>query len=275
MIRGRLSLVLPAHNEVDNLSAVVHRALDVLPQLVEEFQIVIVNDGSRDGTGPLADELAAADERITVVHHPRNRGYGAALTSGFSAATGDYIMFMDSDQQFDIADLSFLTPFIGQYDLVAGYRVNRQDALYRIVYAWIFNVAVRILFGVRLRDVDCAFKVFRADLLRAIDLTSPGALINTEILAKAERAGATWIEVGVNHYPRPAGESSGGSPRVVFRAMKETIALWLRLRDYTPPVGVTSGEPPPHRVANGLAGVVGGIVGALTAVAVMLRRGRR
>ena len=100
-------------------------------------------------------------------------------------------------------------------------------------------------------------------------------MINTEILAKAERAGATWIEVGVNHYPRPAGESSGGSPRVVFRAMKETIALWLRLRDYTPPVGVTSGDPPSHRVANGLAGVVGGIVGALTAVTVMLRRGRR
>ncbi|MDI3339518.1 MAG: glycosyltransferase family 2 protein [Sphaerobacter sp.] len=275
MIPGRLSLVLPAHNEVDNLAPVVRRALDVLPCLVADFQIVIVDDGSRDGTGALADELAASDPRITVVHHPRNRGYGAALTSGFAAATGDYIMFMDSDQQFDIADLSFLVPFVGQYDLVAGYRIARQDARYRIVYAWIFNLAVRILFGVRLRDVDCAFKVFRADLLRAIDLTSPGALINTEILAKAERAGATWTEVGVNHYPRPAGASSGGSPRVVVRAVKETIALWLRMRDYTPPIGVTSGGPPPRRLGIGQGSVLGAIVGALASLGLLTRRGRR
>jgi glycosyltransferase involved in cell wall biosynthesis len=171
------------------------------------------------------------------VHHPQNRGYGAALTSGFARATGDYIMFMDSDRQFDIADLTFLEPFIGRYDIVAGYRLNRRDARYRIIYAELFKLAMRTLFGIKLRDIDCAFKVFRADLLKSADLESPGALINSEILAKAEREGATWVEIGVNHYPRPSGESSGGSPKVIVRAMKETLLLWLRMRHYQPHAG--------------------------------------
>lgn len=243
MLEGRLSVVLPAYNEVDNLLAVAHRALAVLPELVSEFQIVVVDDGSRDGTAALADRLALEHPMISVVHHDRNRGYGAALTSGFDAATGDYIMFMDADQQFDIADLSYLTPLIGRYDIVAGYRLERQDAAYRLAFAWIFQLAVRLLFGIKLRDIDCAFKVFRADLLRSMTLSSPGALINTEIMAKATRAGATWVEVGVNHYPRPAGEASGGSARVIFRAMRETLALWRRMLSYEPPAGVTSGTP--------------------------------
>lgn len=275
MIQGKLSVVLPAHNEVNNLPSVVRRSLDVLPQLVEDFQIVIVDDGSRDGTSELADRLAREHPQITVVHHPRNRGYGAALTSGFEVATGDYIMFMDSDQQFDIADLTYLAPFIRDYDFVAGYRIDRKDARYRLIYAAIFNLAVRILFGVRLHDVDCAFKVFRADLIRSIDLSSPGALINTEILAKAARAGATYVEVGVNHYPRPSGESSGGSPRVVFRAMKETIALWWRMRSYTPPVGVTSGKEQPSSLPAAPAIIAGAIIGAIAGILLVVRRSRR
>ncbi|HLI50974.1 MAG TPA: glycosyltransferase family 2 protein [Thermomicrobiaceae bacterium] len=240
MIQGKLSLVMPAHNEVQNLPAVVARAVEVLTRLAESYQIVIVDDGSQDGTTQLIDKLASDNPSILAVHHPRNLGYGAALTSGFKAATGDYIMFMDADQQFDIGDLTYLAPFIGQYDIVAGYRLHRQDALYRLVYARIFNLAVRPLFGVKVRDVDCAFKVCRADLLHQIELTSPGALINTELLAKAIRSGARIVEVGVNHYPRPSGESSGGSPKVVFRAMKETLALWLRMRLYQPIEGFES-----------------------------------
>lgn len=275
MIQGRLSLVLPAHNEVANLPTVVDRALIVLPELVAEFQIVVVDDGSRDGTSALADRLAAEHPDITVVHHRRNRGYGAALTSGFAASTGDFIMFMDADQQFDIADLSYLAPFIGKYDIVAGYRMRRRDALYRRVYAWIFKLAVRIIFRIMLRDVDCAFKVFRTDLLRSMELTSPGALINTEILAKAERAGATWIEVGVNHYPRAAGESSGGSPRVVLRAMKETVGLWHRMLDYQAPVGVTSGPPTAAPFWTRPGTMLGAALATVAAsIAVILRRDR-
>lgn len=273
MICGKLSLVLPAHNEEKNLPPVVHRALTVLPDLVESFEIVIVNDGSKDGTGPLIDRLAAEHPEVIAVHHEVNRGYGSALTSGFNAATGDYLMFMDADQQFDSADLSYLAPFVGQYDIVAGYRIKRQDPAYRILYARIFKYAVRILFGVRLRDIDCAFKVFRADLLRSIDLVSPGALINTEIMAKATRAGATAVEIGVNHYPRPTGESSGGSPRVVFRAMLETLRLWRRMQHYTPPTGVTSGEPTDRPA--GLSPLAALILAASTILAVATAFWRR
>ncbi|HEX3723409.1 MAG TPA: glycosyltransferase family 2 protein, partial [Nitrolancea sp.] len=202
-----------------------------------------VDDGSVDGTGALLDQLAAQHAEIRAIHHSKNRGYGAALTSGFQAATGDHIMFMDADQQFDIADLSHLAPFVGRYDIVAGYRINRQDARYRILYANMFKLVVRTLFRIRSRDTDCAFKVFRADMVKSMQLESPGALINTEILAKSTRSQATYVEVGVHHYPRKAGESSGGSPRVVIRAMKETILLWLRMRSYVPAT-IGNGKPP-------------------------------
>ena len=229
MLDGKLSLVLPAYNEAENIQAVVERASSVLPGVVNDYEIIVVDDGSRDGTAEIIDRLAAANPHVRAIHHDGNRGYGAALTSGFEAACGDSIMFMDADQQFDIADINALLPYIGHYDIVAGYRIQRRDPLYRRLYGKLFGLVVWALFGVHLRDTDCAFKIFRADLLKNLRLTTPGALINTEILAHARRRGATIAQVGVRHYPRVAGASSGGSPRVVFRAMGETLRLWLRL----------------------------------------------
>lgn len=226
----KLSLVLPAHNEAENIEAVVTRALEVLPRIVRDVEIIVVDDGSRDETGAIIDRLASEYPEVRAIHHPINRGYGAALTSGFQAATGDSIMFMDADRQFDIADINALLPYVPYYDIVAGYRIQRRDPLYRRLYGKLFGLVVWVLFGVHLRDTDCAFKIYRADLLKSIDLTTPGALINTEMLARSRRRGARIVQVGVNHYPRYAGESSGGSPRVVFRAMGETIKLWFRLR---------------------------------------------
>jgi glycosyltransferase involved in cell wall biosynthesis len=234
MIAGTLSLVLPAYNEAENIAGTVEQALNVLPRICSDFEIIVVNDGSTDDTGAIASRLDGAHDRIRVIHHDKNRGYGAALMTGFSASTGDWIMLMDSDRQFDIADLVFLAPFVGQVDLVAGYRIRRQDPPHRLLYAWIFKVAVRILFGLRFQDIDCAFKVIRGNLLRSITLTSPGALISTELLAKLVRSGATWTEVGVNHYPRRAGVQSGGSARVVFRAMRDIVVLWLRISRWQP-----------------------------------------
>jgi glycosyltransferase involved in cell wall biosynthesis len=227
---GSLSLVLPAHNEEANIEVVVRESLAALPSFAETFEIIVVDDGSRDGTAGIVDRLAAADGRVHVVHHERNRGYGAALTSGFKVSTGDFVMFMDADRQFDIRDLRLLTPFASEYDVVAGFRMERNDPVHRRVFAELFNVAVRILFGVHLRDIDCAFKLFRGDLLRSLPLTAPGALINTEIQARARQRGATLEQVGVHHYPRVAGQSSGGSPRVIARAMGETLALWWSTR---------------------------------------------
>jgi glycosyltransferase involved in cell wall biosynthesis len=258
-ISGTLSLVLPAYNEAANLEAVVRRALEVLPALVEDFEVIIVDDGSRDGTSQIADRLAASDPRVRVVHHETNRGYGAALRSGFAAARGDLIMFMDADQQFDPADLAHLAPFVPYADIVAGYRVKRRDPWIRLVYAAIFNAAMRLLFGITVRDIDCAFKVLRGDLVRALHLTMNGALVNTELLVKAQRAGATIVEVGVRHYPRLSGEPSGGSVRVIRRAVCEVAQLWWQLLWYQPPRGVGRGRPQPRSSQLVRAGVMVGL----------------
>lgn len=243
-IPGSLSLVLPAHNEEENIEVVVKRALEILTNYTDDFEIIVVDDGSRDRTPQIIDALAAGDPRVKPVHHPRNRGYGGALTSGFRASTGDYIMFMDADRQFDIADIGLLAPFVDQFDIVAGFRMERNDPFHRRVFAEMFNVTVRVLFGVHLRDIDCAFKIIRGDLLRSIELTSPGALINTEIQAKARRHGASLEQVGVHHYPRIAGEASGGSPRVIMRAMRETVVLWWKMHGYKPPSDVKNPRGP-------------------------------
>jgi glycosyltransferase involved in cell wall biosynthesis len=230
MLDAKLSLVLPAYNEAENIEAVVDRVLEVLPQLVRDFDVIVVDDGGSDGTGAIIDRLAEQHAQVRPVHHTVNQGYGGALRSGFAAADGDLIMFMDADRQFDISDITALLPYVGHYDIIAGYRIKRSDAFYRKVYAGIFELTVWTLFGLRLHDVDCAFKIYDGDLLRSLDLTMPGALINTEMLALSKARGATVVQVGVHHYPRQAGESSGGSPKVVFRAMGETLRLWARLR---------------------------------------------
>ena len=232
-----LSLILPAHNEEGNLEWVVREALAALPAAFQRSEVIVVDDGSADATPAIAARLVAEDPRVRVIRHPRNQGYGAALRSGFAAARGDWILFMDADRQFDIREVVKLAPLAGSYDIVAGYRLKRRDSLRRVALGATFNLVVRLLFGVRVRDIDCGFKLFRAELIRSLELRAPGALINTEILALAHRQGAALVEIGVNHYPRPAGEQSGGSPRVVLRALDETMRLWWRLRA-GPPAGV-------------------------------------
>lgn len=273
MIDGKLSLILPAHNEEPNIAAVVHQAADVLPTLFRDYEVLVVDDGSHDRTPEIADELAAENPHVRALHHPKNRGYGGALTTGFQNATGDYYMFMDSDRQFDIHDLENLAPYLGQYDIVAGYRIKRNDPYYRFLIGSGFNQLVKLLFQVNLRDIDCGFKVFNADVLRDMDLESPGALINTEIHAKANVQGRSLVEVGVNHYPRLEGEQSGASIQVMARAIMETFRLWGRLRSYVPPDGNIVVAP---ASARGLVmvGVVG-LAGLGTLLFLLTRVGRR
>jgi glycosyltransferase involved in cell wall biosynthesis len=258
-VQGKLSLVLPAHNEEPNIRTVVEEAAQVLPTAFTDYEVIVVNDGSKDRTLEIAHALSTENSHVRVVNHPVNQGYGAALTSGFNAANGDYIMFMDSDRQFDINDIHRLTPFVGEYDIVAGYRIKRNDPAHRLLNAKIFGLAVTLLFNLGVRDIDCAFKIMRADVLKGINLESPGALINTEILSKARAQGRTLTQVGVNHYPRLEGEQSGASLKVVVRAFFEIIRLWWRMRSYVPPSGVVVEKPPMYRgyALFGLAGVVG------------------
>ncbi len=270
-IPGSLSLVLPAYNEADNIEIVVRRALATLPNYTQDFEIIVVNDGSRDRTPRIIDRLAEEDNRIHPIHHPRNRGYGGALKSGFSASSKDFVMFMDADRQFDVADIRLLSPFVPLFDIVAGFRMERSDPIHRRINAEIFNVAVRVLFGVHLRDLDCAFKVFRGDLLRSLVLTSSGALINAEIQAKLRRQGATLVQIGVPHQPRVAGQATGGSIRVILKAMRETVLLWIHMHRYQPPE--SSPAPRPY-YALGDALIGAGAISGLTVLSRILRRKR-
>lgn len=242
-IPGSLSLVLPAYNEEENIRIVVEEALAVLPQYADVFEIVPVNDGSTDKTGEILEELARLDDHVRPVSYTKNKGYGGAVTSGFMATRYEYAMYMDSDRQFDINELSLLSPFVGKFDIVSGFRMERNDPLIRRINAEIFNIAVRILFGVHMRDLDCGFKVFRGDQVRSLDLISTGALIDCEMQAKLRRQGATLMQVGVHHYPRVAGTPTGGDIRVILKAMRDILILWWKMRDYHPEVAADRTAP--------------------------------
>jgi len=239
-----LSYFFPAHNEEANLRGLVEEALATLPSLAETFEVVIVDDGSRDATPRIADELAAADPRVRAVHHPRNLGYGAALRTGFGAARHDLIAFTDGDRQFRVADVGRLTARYaeGGADAVVGFRIKRADPLIRTLYAKAYRLANRIFFGLRVTDVDCACKLLRRDALRGISVESGGAFFSAELLIKLRASGRSVVEVGVPHYPRTAGSPTGARPQVVFRAMRDFWLLRLRLWA-APRRALSRGEP--------------------------------
>ena len=230
---ARLSYFFPAHNEEANLEGLVAEALDTLPSLADTFEIIAVDDGSRDRTAEIADRLAAANpDVVRVVHHPVNRGYGGALRSGFEASRYELLAFTDGDRQFRVADLGRLTARLqapDRPDVVVGYRIRRADPLIRIVYARTYKLANRVLFGLRVRDVDCAAKLFRREALDGVRVASGGAFFSAELLIKIRNQGRSVVEVGVPHYPRPAGSPPGAKPSVIWRAVKDFWSLRLRL----------------------------------------------
>jgi glycosyltransferase involved in cell wall biosynthesis len=230
---ARLSYFFPAHNEAANLEGLVSEALATLPTLAEAFEVIVVDDGSRDDTPAIADRLAAANpDVVRVVHHPTNLGYGAALRSGFAAARNPLVAFTDGDRQFKVADLERLTSRLAaadQPDVVVGYRIKRADPLARIVYARAYRLANRIFFGLRITDVDCACKLFRREALERVRVESGGAFFSAEMIIKLRAAGASVVEVGVPHYPRTAGAATGANPRVVMRAVRDFWRLRLRM----------------------------------------------
>jgi glycosyltransferase involved in cell wall biosynthesis len=232
-----LSVVLPAWNEAANIRTTTEGVVATLSVLAPDFEIIIVDDGSADETGAIADDLAAQDARVRVVHHPRNQGYGAAVISGFDAAAKELLFFMDSDGQFDINDIAALIiPFEGgAADVILGYREHRQDAPIRKLNAWAWKQLVSFLFNLRVRDIDCAFKLMPTRLVRIADVHARGAMVNTELLAKFVRMGVTMEQVPVGHYPRRAGKATGANVRVILNAFRELFRLAAKLRTWAPP----------------------------------------
>ena len=228
-----LSYFFPAHDEEANVEALVGEALAELPALAERFEILIVDDGSRDRTGAIADELAARHpDLVRAVHHPKNLGYGAALRSGFGAARHGFVAFTDGDRQFRVADLGRLTTRMAAADhpdVVVGYRIKRADPFIRTLYARTYRLANRIFFGLPVTDVDCACKLFRREALQGIRVESGGAFLSAELLIKLRAAGRTIAEVGVPHHPRTAGSPTGAQPPVILRAVRDFWRLRLRL----------------------------------------------
>lgn len=223
--RFGISAVLPAFNEAANLPSVVPRVATALKDCTPDHEILVVDDGSSDGTPALLDGLGAGLPALRVVRHPFNRGYGAALRSGFAAASRPWIFLMDADGQFDPAELKLLVAARGDADIVAGYRLKRSDPWLRRANAWAFFGLARLLYGRLVRDVNCAFKLLRTELVASLELAADGAVINAECLAKARRKGARIVEVAVHHYPRRHGRQTGANPRVVARAFQELIRL--------------------------------------------------
>jgi glycosyltransferase involved in cell wall biosynthesis len=220
-----ISVFFPCYNEEANVENTVTKALAVLEKLAADYEIIIVNDGSADRTGKIADRLAAANPRIKAVHHPKNRGYGGAVQSGIQAATKEFVFYTDGDGQFDMGEMPALLPLMQDYDIVACWRINRQDPWIRKLNAFCWTTLVNLVFRMRIRDVDCAFKLCRRRIFATMQLCSTGALISAEILARAKRKGYRITQKGVHHYPRTAGVQTGAKLSVIIRAFKELFKL--------------------------------------------------
>ncbi len=225
-----ISVFFPCYNEQDNVRQTTQRAVEVLEGLKADYEIILVNDGSADQTGARADAIAAGNNRVRVVHHAHNMGYGAALQSGIRAAKKKLVFFTDGDGQFDIGEIKLVLPLIEQNDIVCGYRLDRKDPFVRKLNGWMWTRLVNLLFGMHVRDIDCAFKLFRAKVFEGMTMSSEGALISAEILARATRRGFRIAEVGVHHYPRKAGKQTGAKLTVILRAFKELFKLYNRIR---------------------------------------------
>ncbi len=227
-----ISVVLPAHNEAENIRATVESCVAYLEQNVLDYEVLVVNDGSFDDTQKIVDDLQSANPKVVLVNHTVNKGYGSALRTGFDKASCEYIFFMDSDGQFDINDLDRLLPLVSAQDVVIGYREDRADSFLRLLNAWLYGLYIYLAFGLKVRDMDCAFKIFPTKAYRDImPIKSGGALFSAEFLIKLQRKGFKLREVPVRHFPRQFGTQSGANIKVILRMFKESWKLRNELRD--------------------------------------------
>lgn len=228
-----LSVFFPAYNEEERLATTVKRALGVLPKVAKKWEVIIVNDGSKDGTREVADRLAQRNKGVRVIHHKVNRGYGGAFKSGLYGANYEWIAFTDSDGQFDFSEI---TNFIKKQeetgaDMIIGYYKKRQVSKTKIITSKMWEYLIHALFGLKVRDIDCGFKLFSKRIPETIkDLESErGAFISSELLVKARKKGFKIVEIPVTHYPRTSGAGTGRDLKVIISSFKDLFRLWLKL----------------------------------------------
>jgi glycosyltransferase involved in cell wall biosynthesis len=242
-----LSIVLPAYNEEGNIERAVREADRAGASLVASHEVVVVDDGSRDATAErLAALQAELGDRLRVVRHPVNLGYGTALRDGFAAACGRLVFYTDSDNQFDLMELREFLPLMGEWEALLGYRRDRQDPPLRLLTSRVFNDLTSLAFGMRIRDLNCSFKLFRREVLARLPLESRDFFIDAELVARLHRAGFRYRELPVTHYPRTVGRSTV-RPGDVPRTLRSLARMWRRIRQepaspVTSPTAVSAGR---------------------------------
>jgi glycosyltransferase involved in cell wall biosynthesis len=224
-----LTVSMPAYNEEANIAQMIDMVRTKVGPLVDDLEIIVCDDGSRDATGEIVRQISAQDPRVRLVEHLVNQGYGAAVRDAVWAASKELVFFTDSDLQFDLAEIARFLPRILQADMVIGYRRSRSDPWYRTLFGHGWSWLVNLLFGHTARDVDCAYKLFRRKVIDTIHVTSGVAMFSAEFLVRARRAGFTVLEEPVSHYPRRAGSQTGANPRVILRAFRELFRMRARL----------------------------------------------
>lgn len=228
--RPGITVFFPAYNDESSIAGMVEKALALLPRHTDDYEVIVVNDGSADGTAAVLDELARTRPGVRVVHHPRNRGYGGALRSGFVNATKDWVFYTDGDGQYDVNELAALIPrMTDAVDVVNGYKIKRSDDRRRVVLGAIYKRLARMLFRLPIRDVDCDFRLLRRSAIQSIDLHSTSGVVCTEMIYKLHRAGYRFTEAPVHHYPRLHGQSQFFTVRRVGKTALDFFALWMKL----------------------------------------------
>ena len=231
-----VSVIFPAFNEEGNIRCTVETVIRALPKVAMKWEIIVVDGGNSDATALVCDELKAQFPEVEIIRHGQNRGYSAALKSGIMSTKYDLIFFSDSDGQFDFRDLEQLIFWSEDYDIVAGYRAKRQEPLYRRINALGWNVLVRLVLGIKLRNIDCAFKVFRRSVFDHVQIRCVGAMVNTEILAQATQLGMRIRKVKVSYFPRRQRKQSGTNVHVIIKAFRKLCRPW-KLRQVAPDQG--------------------------------------
>ncbi len=226
-----LTVGLPAYNEAENIAPMIEMVRTKVGPMVDDLEIIVVNDGSADNTAEIVRQIAAQDSRVRLVEHPVNQGYGAAVRDSIWAATRELVFTTDSDLQFDLGELVRFFPRLQSADMVVGYRHARSDPWHRRLFGNGWSWLVNLLFGYTARDIDCAFKLFKRQVVDTVQVQSRGAMFSAEFLVRTKRAGFKIVEEPVNHYPRRAGSQTGARPDVILRAFRELFKLrwqmWL------------------------------------------------
>lgn len=226
-----ISVFFPAYNDAPSLPALIGKAFAVLEASGRDYEVIVVNDGSQDRTGEVLEELRAKHgPRMRIVTHEANRGYGGALRSGFAAATKDLVFYTDGDGQYDVGELPKLLRAMGpDVGLVNGYKLERNDPRHRILIGYLYNKFARFIFGIRIRDVDCDFRLVRRDLVEQVQLTATSGVICVELVRKLELTGCNVVEIGVHHYPRLHGRSQFFRMKSLATTFYQLCRLWLKI----------------------------------------------